>query len=162
MKNKKSLLVVVILLFVAVLGVGYAVINATDLTISGSASVATEELNVHFTGEAVASNTDKVTATATTEKTATIEVTDLNLGEELTATYTIINDESDISANLGTPAVVVGNPTYFDVTATLAKSSLAVGETTTVTVTVKLKKTPIAEADSESTIDITINATPAA
>lgn len=162
MKNKKSLLGLVLLLLVAILGVGYAVVNNTQLKITGEASVKTEELDVHFTN-ATSGNADKVTATVTSNtKEATINVKDMVLNETLTATYTIKNEETDVTATLKTPVVNVGNSTYFSATAELAKNTLGPGEETTITVTVKSIKTPVAETDSKTSITVTIDAEPAA
>jgi hypothetical protein len=163
MKNKKSLLVLVILLIVAILGVGYAVVNSTELEINGTANVPNEDLKVNFvTGSEVVVTNPKISGTITDGKNATIQVNNLVYGEELTATYQIKNEEGNLSATLSAPEIVVSKSEYFNVTAEYAKTTLAAGETTTVKVTVKLNKTPIVEADSSTTIDIAIGATPAA
>lgn len=163
MKNKKSLLGLVLLLLVAILGVGYAVVNNTELTIGGSASVPTEDLKVVFdTTKAVDVSSDKISGTITDTKTATIKVENLMFGETHTAKYTIKNEEGNLSANLSTKSIEVSNNEYFNVTISYDKTTLAVGESTIATVTVKLNKTPITTETSSSTIDITIEATPAA
>lgn len=163
MKNKKSLLGLVLLLLVAILGVGYAVVNNTELTIGGSASVPTEDLKVVFdTTKAVDVSSEKISGTITDTKTATIKVENLMFGETHTAKYTIKNEEGNLSANLSTKSIEVSNNEYFDVTISYDKTTLAAGESTKATVTVTLKKTPISTEDSTTDINIAITATPAA
>lgn len=173
MKNRKSLLSLAIVVLVLVLGVGYAAVNAVDLTISGTASAKTDDLNVHFVGGEVATvgaTNGKVTATETTGKTATITVTDLTFNETVSATYNIINEEGDLAAKLSEKEIkVVATQAgedgtkkdltdYFQVTLELGDKAAALpaGETTTAKVTVKLVKTPTAAIDSSADITVTI------
>ena len=174
MKNRKSLLGLGLLVLVLILGVGYAVVNDVELTISGTAS-ANSKLNVYFTGTPQTTNAEngKVTATITNENTATIEVTDLTYEETVTAVYTIKSDEKDITANLSEKSISVMSipgegeqakdlTEFFDVKLALAEEELAPGASTTATVTVQLVKTPTEFVDSTADIEIVILAEAAA
>lgn len=160
MKNNKSLLSFGIIALVLFLGVGYAVVNTTNLTIGGTASVADSQMNVEFT-KAVEGN-DKVTATIGDDHlTATIAVNDLEeVGETVTATYTIKNNDTSLSATITEKSITVNPSGYFTVTTSLGsgKTVEANGELDVV-VTVKLAKMPV--SSDNSTADITINLTAA-
>lgn len=164
MRNKKSTLGFILLALVLVLGVGYATVSSVVLNITGSASVQASDLNVSFTGTTTTSSSSKVTASASADsKNATISVTGLTLNEPVTATYTVINKETDVNAKIGTPTITNPKSTYFKVTTdvdTTPKIINAGGtNTTTVTVTVELIKTPIAADDSTVNISVALNAT---
>lgn len=162
MKNKKSLLSVCLLVLVLILGVGYAVVSSVDLTISGTAKVKSSNLKVSFNGTATPSS-DKVTATATDKSlSANIAVTDLTLGESVTATYTIQNEETDVNAQILKKSITNDKEAYFKVTTDVDSSAktITAGGTTTVTVTVELIKTPVESADSTANITVTLEATP--
>lgn len=164
MKKQKSILGFGLLILVLVLGVGYAVVSNVGLDISGTAAVKNANLKVAFNGTTNVSNPDKVTAEATDDAlTAKITVKDLELNDEVTATYTVKNDETDVNASLIQGTIENDKDEFFQVTtdATTAKTITA-GETTTVTVTVKLIKTPVATDDSTATIKVNLTATPVA
>ena len=78
-----------------------------------------------------------------------------------TATYTVKNQSSDISADL-TAEATSSNQTYFEVICSLEKTTLKAQEETTLKVTVRLLKTPIDETkeDLNSDIDVTLTAEP--
>lgn len=169
MKNRKSFLSLCIVVLVLLLGVGYAVVNSTDLTIGGTASAKETNINVHFTGAVTPLNATngKVTGSHDDEITATIEVTDLTYEEEVSATYIIINDEKDLTANLSQKSItVMSKPTdgseavdlseYFDVTLELGATSLAPGVDTTAKVTVKLVQSPVEAIQSVADIEVVI------
>lgn len=165
MKNKKSLLSVCLLVLVLILGVGYAVVSSVELTISGTATVKDANLKVSFNGTTDVSDSTKVTATATNGSlSANISVTDLTLGESVTATYTIQNEETDVNAQIQKKSITTnGKDAYFEVTTDVdssPKTIAAKGGTTTVTVTVTLKQTPVESADSTANITVTLEATP--
>lgn len=164
MKNKKSLLSVCLLVLVLILGVGYAVVSSVNLTISGTATVKDAALKVSFNGTTTVSNSDKVTATAENNSlSANITVTDLTLGESVTATYTIQNKETDINAEILKNSITTnGKDAYFQVTTDVDDSAktIAAEGTETVTVTVKLIQTPVESTDSTANITVTLAATP--
>ena len=78
-----------------------------------------------------------------------------------TATYTVKNQSSDISADL-TAEATSSNQEYFEVICSLEKTTLKAQEETTLKVTVRLLKTPIDETkeDLNSDIDVTLAAEP--
>lgn len=161
MKNNKSLLSLGIIALVLFLGVGYAVVNTTNLTIGGTASVADSQMNVEFT-KAVEGN-DKVTATIGDDHlTATIAVNDLEeVGETVTATYTIKNNDTSLAATIAQKSVTVDPSGYFEVTTDLGTGkTLAAEGTLDVVVTVKLAKMPVSSDNSSANITVNLTATP--
>ena len=162
MRNKKSLLSICLFALVLILGVGYAVVNYVDVSISGTAGAKAEPIKASFTDKTKVSDASKVTATATANTlSGTIKVTGLTLNETVTATYTIQNKETDVDATVKQQSITNSNTEYFEVTtdATTAKT-VSKGGSVEVTVSVKLKKTPVTEADSTATIGVTFRATP--
>jgi len=167
MKNKKSLLWLSLLVFVLILGVGYAVVSSVGLDITGSATVADSTLKVAFNGETQVSDASKVTATAEDDSlSASITVTGLTkVGESVTATYTIKNEETDLDASytLDEEKGIENNQEdYFTVTTDVdstAKTITAEG-TNTVTVTVTLKAIPVESTNSTANIKVNLAATP--
>ena len=172
MRSRKSFLGLGILVLMLVLGVGYAVVNETELTIGGTASAKETKINVHFTGDVTendtATNGEITEASHDDEITAVLNVSNLTYEEEVSATYTIINDEKDLTAKLSQKSISVKAKTadgegvfkdlseYFNVTLTLGDTELPHGETTTATVTVKLAKTPTVSLDSSADIEVVI------
>ena len=160
MKNNKSLLSFGIIALVLFLGVGYAVVNTTNLTIGGTASVEDSQMNVKFT-EATAGN-EKVTATVSDDLTATLNVTGLKeVDETATATYTIKNNDTTLAATIAQKSVTVDPSGYFEVTTDLGtgKTLEANGELAVV-VTVRLAKMPVSSDNSSANITVNLTATP--
>lgn len=118
MKNRKSLLGLVLLALVLVLGVGYAVVSSVDLTISGDASVADSELAVSFTDTVTTGGAGTSTGAATAGAlTATFKVTELKaVGDTATVTYTIKNEEKDLSASVLKSSITNDKEAFFQVT----------------------------------------------
>lgn len=163
MKNKKSLLSFGLLALILILGVGYAVVSNVGLEISGSASVKSANLKVSFNGTTSVSDDTKVTAEATNGSLAgTINVSNLTLNETVTATYTIKNEETDVSASVIKESITNDKSEFFQVTTDVdsVAKTIDAGGTTTVTVSVKLIKTPISDADSTATIKVNLTASP--
>lgn len=166
MKKKKSLLSLGILALVLVLGVGYAVVSAVDLTFGGKATVADAVIKVDIedvdddpTGTATTSHTWKANSHATAD---TFTITDMVLNETVTITYTLKNHETDVAANIAKKGALSNdNPEYFEATYTIDNSTIAADSTGTVTVKVKLKKTPVVEAYNTANIGFTVEATAA-
>lgn len=160
MKNNKSLLSLGIIALVLFLGVGYAVVNTTNLTIGGTASVKDSQMNVKFTAAVAGSN--KVTATKSDDLNATIAVSNLErVGEEVTATYTIKNDDTSLSAIITERSIVVDQSDYFTVTTDLGTGkTVKENGTLDVVVTVKLAKMPVSSDNSRANISINLTATP--
>lgn len=167
MKNKKTFIVVALVIAVLLIGIGYAVISDLTLTISGTASAQAnpDNFDVKFTGEPTKGGQGTTTATidkATDPKgrTATINVTGLTAkGDTATATYTVTNASKDLTADLSVEVTTNSNSTYFKVTPELAQESITAGTETTVTVTVELLKTPVT-ADESANITVTLTASP--
>ncbi len=163
MKNKKKFYVVGLLVFVLVLGIGYAAVSTVGLNIDGTASVKSENLNVSFNGVTEVSDEEKVVANSTDNSLdATISVSDLTLNEIVTATYTIKNEETDVNANITKKTITNDKEEFFEVTTSVDESPTTVDAngTAKVTVTVKLIKTPIEADDSTANIQIDLDANP--
>lgn len=162
MKNKKSLLSLVIFALVLILGVGYAVVSSVDLTIGGTAGVKNASLKVDF--ESVADTKTNATVTHTLTQHAKEDeftITDMELNETVTMVYTVANHETDVDADLTEKiALSNSNPEYFTVGYKINGATINAGGTTTVTVTVKLVKTPVTEAQGKTTVSLTLNAAP--
>jgi hypothetical protein len=162
MRNKKSLLSICLFALVLILGVGYAVVNYVDLTISGTATAKAQAIKVSFSKVKTVNPSDKVKATAQAGTlTGTITVSELTLNETVSATYTIQNQETDVDATVIQQNISNNNSEYFQVTtdATSAKT-VSKGGTVDVTVSVKLIKTPVKEANNSATIGVTFRAAP--
>lgn len=166
MKKKKSLLSLGILALVLVLGVGYAVVSNVGLTFDGTATVADADLKVSITGVQDAKTGDaEITHSwkASGEKADTFEITKMVLNETVTITYTVTNEETDVTANLAEKtALTNSNTAHFSATYSIPDEGkeLAPGESTTVTVTVTLDVTPTTQAESSTEIGFALEASP--
>ena len=153
-QNKKGLSIVLFaLIAVIVLGVGYAAIEAINLTINGNATATPQQAN--FSVKLSADDGD-----TTSENAGNISVSDLSAsfdtvgltkaGDKTTVTYTVRNSSPDLKANItltcdpqsgynteyfNNPVCKFGNGTQ--------EILLEAGGITTVTVEVEVKKTPI-------------------
>ena len=165
MNRKKTLYGLGLLALILVLGVGYAAVSEVTLNIDGSATVASEALKVSFNGVTDTEDDDKVVASSTDNSlNASIQVTNLTLNEEVSATYTIKNQETDVDANVIKKQISNDKPEFFEVTTSVDDSAetITAGGTGTVTVTVRLIKTPIETDDSTANIQIDLTASPVA
>ena len=156
----------VLLITIILVAVAYAAITNVELNINGvgSAQAKQENFKVEFIGTPSTSGKGTTTATISeSDKTkGTVNVTGLTAkGDEATATYTVKNLSSDISADL-TAEATSSNQTYFEVICSLEKTTLKAQEETTLKVTVRLLKTPIDETkeDLNSDIEVTLTAEP--
>ena len=156
----------VLLVAIILVAVAYAAITNVGLNINGvgSAQAKQENFKVEFIGTPSTSGKGTTTATISeSDKTkGTVNVTGLTAkGDEATATYTVKNQSSDISADL-TADATSSNQKYFEVICSLEKTTLKAQEETTLKVTVRLLKTPIDETkeDLNSDIDVTLTAEP--
>ncbi len=163
MKKRSNYLLVILLALSFLLGVGYAVVNSISLTVTGTASAVTEDLDVYFTSTTSGSNA-KVTANAVAGSlTASINVSDLTLNETVTATYNVENNETDVAALLSQESLTNSNTEHFTVSATIDNSGYVCtnkSKTTKVTVTVKMIKTPVESSDSSANITLKLKAEP--
>ena len=177
MKNKKNRLVFGLLILTVFLGVGFAVVNSVDLTVGGTVKADEHDMDVYFNGTVDSDDSgcvDCASVTVTPEATegsleASITVEGLEkVGDKVTATYTIQNDEPDIDATIaldttqGTSGYDNDNATYFKVTSISVPESpiSAKGGNDVVTIEVELIKVPIEENDSEANIKVYYKATP--
>lgn len=162
MKKRRTFIIIAMLIGVLLLGIGYAVISNVTLRIEGTAAASAnaENFKVKFTGTPTKSDETKVTeAIIVDELNAKIKVEGLTAkGDKATATYTVLNNSEDLTANLGA-TITNNNEEYFSVTKELAASSITAGNTTTITVTVELLKTPI-DADVTAQIGVEVAAEP--
>ena len=156
----------ILLVAIILVAVAYAAITNVELNINGvgSAQAKQENFKVEFIGTPSTSGKGTTTATISeSDKTkGTVNVTGLTAkGDEATATYTVKNLSSDISADL-TAEATSSNQIYFEVICSLEKTTLKAQEETTLKVTVRLLKTPIDETkeDLNSDIDVTLTAEP--
>ena len=156
----------VLLITIILVAVAYAAITNVELNINGvgNAQAKQENFKVEFIGTPSTSGKGTTTATINeSDKTkGTVNVTGLTAkGDEATATYTVKNLSSDISADL-TAEATSSNQTYFEVICSLEKTTLKAQEETTLKVTVRLLKTPIDETkeDLNSDIDVTLTSEP--
>ena len=156
----------VLLVAIILVAVAYAAITNVELNINGvgSAQAKQENFKVEFIGTPSTSGKGTTTATISeSDKTkGTVNVTGLTAkGDEATATYTVKNLSSDISADL-TAEATSSNQIYFEVICSLEKTTLKAQEETTLKVTVRLLKTPIDETkeDLNSDIEVTLTAEP--
>lgn len=163
MKNRRSFLILTLLVLVLFLGVGYAVVSSVGLEIGGTADVQGADLKVSFNGNTEVSNEQKVTATAVDNSlSATIEVKNLELNEVVTATYYIKNTETDVDASVVVSNIENNKTDFFEVFTDVdaTAKTIEAGGVDSVTVTVKLIKTPIDEDDSSATIKVILTASP--
>lgn len=171
MKNKRAIIVTLLIVAILLLSIGYAAISKT-LTVGGtvSANANTENFKVHFQGTTgtIESTKQGATLSATTDEdlSATINASGLDTaGQTVTATFTIVNDSTDLGATLAvnTKEITGDDAEYFEVTsATLGKTTLAAktgdtADTTTLTVTLRLTKTPVEAVTG--TVHVTVDAT---
>lgn len=177
MKSRKKLIALIVLVAVLVLGIGYAVVSSVALTITGTASMKSVNLNVGFNGTVssdVSHATTGATATGTNSGTssvgvdsATIDVTNLaNVGDYVEVTYTVQNYETDVDATVYVSSIDNNKDTYFqvttDATGSANKKSVAKNNgTNTVKVTVTLIARPTQTADNEANITVHLTADPA-
>lgn len=163
MNKKKTFVGVALLVAVLMLGVGYAAIADVKLNVQGNVTATPSDANfkVEFTGIPVTSDGVSASISEENKLEATIDVTGLTqAGDVATATYTIINNSEDLTANLTANVIENSNSTYFKVTPTLAQSSIAKKASTTLEVKVELIKTPVA-TDETGTIKVQVTAAPA-
>ncbi|MBR3613575.1 MAG: leucine-rich repeat protein [Clostridia bacterium] len=161
MKKTNKIILASSIVAVLLLGIGYAAIQNITLNISGSAAADPSQSNfkVMFSGTPTVSDDTYVTAAITDDTNATVNVEGLTKkGDVVTATYTVQNASTDLSADLAV-STTNSNTEYFTLMSELDKSSLVAGEATTLTVTVELTKTPIVESVS-TTIGVQLEAMP--
>ncbi len=180
MKNRKNMFILAIVALVLVLGVGYALVSSTTLTINNAtASAADSTLKVVYDGNNSATTTKLTTVTAADDSTsATFTITGMVLNEEIPVEFEIKNKETDVNANVNYPTTFTNsNATNFD--AKLYYKSCALADSctysewtsgaktlnaqavATLKVVVKLKQTPVTNEQSSTTINVSYTASAA-
>lgn len=157
-KNFKFLIIFVFILF---LGVGYAVVSSVGLSIAGTTTSASEELDVYFTGEKSVSNSSKGSANVVANsRSATFTADDLTLGESITFSYVVENNESDVYADV--TLTTSGNTDYYTAVVNSGTTSFTLSPQSTknITVLVTMTKTPIDSSDETANFTINMNAVP--
>ena len=175
MKKQTKIIIGVFLFAIIIMAIGYANLNSTTLTITGSASSKAEQTSfkVYFTGESTLKNpnNDTVQVTAGPETTsATVNFTGLKeKGDKAFAILEIKNGSNGIDASsVDVETAAQTDTTFFDIEATMCTSTggelsnLAVisGGTTYVKVSAELLQTPTSNV--ETGITVSIKATPKA
>ncbi len=162
MKNKKILLIMGMIAFMLILGVGYAVVSSVELTFKGSAEgIADAEVNVVIENVVDSpANQDRITHTNSSHGDV-FTIKDMILGETVTMVYTIKNNETDVAVNL-VEAVELSNSNteYFSANYVIANPQISAGGTTTVTVTVEMIKTPVLAENNKADFEFKLNANP--
>ena len=163
MKKNRTLIISLLLIAALTLGIGYAVLSAVNLNISGSIQVTPSQSNFGVKFKEV-KDQDKATASVLGDTLkASMDVSLLTkIGDTASATFVILNDDT-VSKYA---AVIAANPTiatydteYFEITTNHTSDvTLQPGDVLEVTVTVKLLKTPA--VDKTTPINITFTATP--
>lgn len=167
MRKRKSYNTIIIFALVFFLSVGYAVVNSVSLSVTGSASAGTTEMDVVISEILSVSDSSKATAKINADNTSsTIEIKNMVLNEPVSIDYIIKNNETDVGGNISVGEITNNNSEYFKVEATWENTSytaICANEEFfyPISVIVTMIKTPIEEVDSSATIGITIDATPA-
>ena len=164
MKNKQIQIVIISLLFIIILGIGYAGVSNIGLKINSAPNVIvnSSNFNVHFNKNitpTVSSNNIVASIDDEDYTIAYFDVSDLvSMSDSATATYNIVNESNGIAAAVSLE-IKNNNTEYFNVTKTIQKTNLLAGENTNVTISVTLNKVPVEDAVSSS-ISIKIKAEP--
>ena len=159
MRKRKMILGLGMLASVLVLGVGYAVVSEQTLNVTGDATVKAHTMNVIFTGATIDGGNEN-TALITDGLNATIDVKSLSkIGDEVTATYTIKNNEPDLDAEVSQISATVDKQEYFTVS-TVDAACIQKEKTGTVQVIVRLIKMPIEGSDATTSVNVQFQASP--
>ena len=179
LKNKKNMYTLAIVALILILGVGYAVVNSTNLTINGTAGAASTELKVVYDGNNSATTTKLTNVTAADDsKNATFTIADMVYNETIPVEFEIMNKEDDVDAVINYPSTFTNsNSTNFEVKLyykacqksdscsysewTSGTKSLAAQAKATLKVEVRLKATPVTAQDSTTTVTVEYTAEPA-
>lgn len=183
MKTPKTFALLSVVVAVLVLGIAYAAIQNVTLTVDGTATVSPDQGNFSIkfanpsqvTAGVAGRGSGSLTVESDTAK-ATLSVSGLvKVGDYVTATIDVVNDSTDLGANLKESvsevvetltkedkSTVSSKDSYFEVTASLSDTSVTKdgdGDTVTLTITVKLIKAPI-EGDVSGKFTVSVLATP--
>ena len=142
-RNKQLKIFILLLIFIGVLGIGYATIQNINFNINGNstASVDSDNYNVHFNKNitpTVSSDNINANIDEDDDKVAYFDVSELaTIDDEATVTFNVINESNGI-ATLLSLEITNSNTEYFNVSKDIQKTNLLAGENTNVTITVSL------------------------
>lgn len=160
MNSRKTFIGLILIIATFFLSVGYGAIPSDKIKIISSAQATVNDANfkVKF-DQGVIPTTTNAKAEVIDNRIATIAVSGLTeKGDIAKATYTIINESSDLESALSAIVTENTNSDFFLVSYSFEKEKLSAGEKTTVTVEVELLKTPV--TDQTGKIEIQITAKP--
>ena len=158
MKQKRTFLLLSLVLSTLAMAVAYAAIQDIDFSVTGNATSIPyqENFKVALTGTPTYSGIGTADLAITGATTATMNISGLkSVGDKLEATFTIVNTSAGLFADLSS-SVTNSNPTYFKVNSVVGSSQISPKTSTTLTVTVELIKSPITE---DQAVDLTVNVT---
>lgn len=159
MKNRRIVVVAILLVAVLCLGVGYAALNDT-ITATGTINYGTQNLELQWTGNVTGDN-------ATTETTGgdtlafTVDTTNWEKDVEHTYEVTVTNTSTKYDATgVTVSAVTVTNnaSANYTVEAEISAGTINANGTATVTITITLDEYPITE-DYVQTFTFTVSNT---
>lgn len=170
MNNKK--IIIPLIIAILLIGIGYAAISSTKLTINGTASATADDTNfkVYFTANnTTTSNSTNVTTTVTAkDTTATVNISGLTKkGDSEYAILEIENGSNDIDASSVEVTAQGTDTSIIDIdvvmcdsagTAISGTNAVASGAKTYVKITATLLQTPLEDCSTD--ITATITATP--
>lgn len=168
MKNRKNVFVLAIVALILVLGVGYATITATSLTINGNATAKDQALKVVYDGINTKSSNNVTQTAADNATAATFSVSEMVMNTEEYAEFEIKNKDQ-VTATVKVPSSTQftnSNSEYFDVklyyndTEWTTDQTLAPNATAKIKVVVSLKKEPDTSAHSTTSVSVTYDAEP--
>ncbi len=173
MKKQNKILIGVILIAILFMGIGYAAFTTLELTITGTANATASQDNfkVYFTGKNTVTNPTEGVVVTVNEgaSTANVEISGLTKKDDTAyAILEIENGSNDVDASSIDVTLQDKDTAYFDISAimcdqtgvTISDYAVASGAKTYVKVSAKLLQTPT--EDVNTTINVTITATPAA
>jgi len=167
MKQPKTFLLLSIVVAVLLLGIAYAAITSVTMNITGNVGAAADQGNfdVGFDGQPSfnKTGTDTISASGTViDRTdATLVVAGLKkVGDTVTATYTIVNNATDLKATLSLDkcALTGDDANYFNISYQFGKTELGPESSTTLTITVELVQSPLDNVTAD--VDISLHADP--
>lgn len=176
MRRNSTYKIFIIFALVFVLSIGYAVVNSVTLTVSGSSSSMTTTLKTEFTGNVYVSNPSKASVTFIDSKNIRVNVSNLELNEQVEIELEVINNEQDITVHYLVSDFITSkiNGEYFIITLDFGVGLTGTnvgyqsiypfiakpGEKVTGKATIELIKTPITEEDNEIEFTLTTLAEP--
>jgi len=167
MKQPKTFLLLSIVVAVLVLGIAYAAITSVTMNITGNVGATADQGNFDVgldgapTFNKIGTSTISANGGVSDRTRAWLEISGLKkVGDTVTATYTIVNNATDLYASLSvTNCVLTGeDKDFFNISYQLGESTLHPTTSTTLTVTVKLVQSPLDDVTAD--VDIGLKADP--